>query len=92
MVRAGVLDILGALEAGWGGRILPLQPFHFSPLCCCCSNSELEGEDGAEATFQATTTATAAATTTSRSAAERRSGTPSTRLRARNTTWYVPGC
>lgn len=49
-------------------------------------NSELEGEDGAEATFQATTTATAVATTTSRSAAERRSGTLSTHLRARNTT------
>lgn len=48
-------------------------------------SSELEGEDGAEGTSQATT-ATAAAATTSRSAAERRSGTPSTHLRARNTT------
>lgn len=90
MVREAMLDLLGALEAVWGGgRALPLQPFDFLSVFCCCSSSEQEGEDGAEATFQATITATVVATTTSRSETEMRSGILSTHLRARSTTWYV---
>lgn len=54
-------------------------------------SSEQEGEDGAEATFQATIIATAVATMTSRSETEMRSGIQSTHLRARSTTCTMTG-
>lgn len=59
------------------------------PLVYCHSNFEPEGEAGAEVTTLVTTTT--AATTIFRRETGRRSGTLSTRPKARSITWYVSG-